>query len=168
MRALSLLPLAIVVVASGCGSGPEETGHAPGVPTRDLTLQRVPAPDVEVVSAVEVPRPQPERIRMHRPHRTSPPALAPSTRSAPPDASPVAEEVAAPARAVVPASAPRPAPEAAADPRVLEPGHTVTVIPVSSGPSVGSDPAEAPPSRAGRAIMMGGHGGTCQPRGALR
>ena len=167
MRASSLVPLAILAVASGCGSGQEETGRA-SVPTRDLTLQRVPTPAVEVVSPVEVPRPQPERIKVQRPHRRSPPEPAPSTRAAPPEAAPVTQAVVTPARALAAAPAPRPAPAAAADPRVLEPGQTVTVIPASSGPSVGSDPADAPPSRAGRAIMVGGHGGTCQPRGALR
>src|SRR5690242_9675470 len=91
MRASSLIPLAILAVASGCSSGPEETGRAPAVPTRDLTLQRVPAPAVEVVSPVEAPRPQPARIRVHQPRRTSRPASAP--KSAPPDAPPVAEAV---------------------------------------------------------------------------
>lgn len=157
MRASPLVPLVALIVASGCGSAPEETGRASTVPTRDLTLERSPAPAVEVASPLEAPRPQPEQPKVHRPRRTPRPTLAPSHHSAPPDAAPVVE----PARRAV---APAPA-----DPRALEPGQTVTIIPASSGPSVGSDPAEAPPSRAGRAIMIGGgHGGTCQPRGAMR
>jgi hypothetical protein len=169
MRASSLVPLALVLaVAGGCHSGPEESGQAPRVPARDLTLQQNAAPALEVVSPVEVPRPRPERPTVHRPRRSPPAAPAPSPRAAPPDAAPVAEAVAAPAPA--PAPAPTPAVDAGpADPRALDPGETVTVIPASSGPSVGSDPAEAPPSRAGRAILIGrGHGGTCQPRGAMR
>lgn len=170
MRASSLIPLALLVVASGCGSGPEETGRASTVPTRNLTLERSPAPAVEVASPLEVPRPQPEQPRVHRPRRSPRPVSAPARQPAPPDAAPVTEAAAAPtvAPAVAPAAR-RVAKAAPADPRVLEPGQTVTVIPASSGPSVGSDPAEAPPSRAGRAIMIGGgHGGTCQPRGAMR
>lgn len=170
MRASPLVPLVALIVASGCGSGREETGRASTVPTRDLTLERSPAPAVEVASPLEVPRSQPEEPRSHRPRRTPRPTLAPSRHSEPPDAAPVVEAAAAPAVAPAPAPAARravvPAP---ADPRALEPGQTVTIIPASSGPSVGSDPADAPPSRAGRAIMIGGgHGGTCQPRGAMR
>jgi hypothetical protein len=170
MRASSLIPLAFVVLAGGCGSGPEETGRSAAVPARDLTLQQAPAPAIQVASPVEAPRPRPERPTVHRPRRSPRPSPAPSPQSAPPDASPVAEAVAAPAAAPAPAPASRPAVDAApAKARALEPGETVTIIPASSGPSVGSDPADAPPSRAGRAILIGrGHGGTCQPRGAMR
>jgi hypothetical protein len=170
MRASSLIPLVLLVMASGCGSGPEETGHASTVPKRDLTLERSPAPAVDVVSPLEVPRPRSEQVKVHRPRRAPRPAPAPSRQPAPPDAAPVAEPAAAPATApaVAPASH-RAAVAAPADPRALEPGQTVRVIPASSGPSVASDPAMGPPSRAGRAIMLGGgHGGTCQPRGAMR
>jgi hypothetical protein len=168
MRASSLIPLVVLIAANGCGSAPEETGRASTVPARDLTLEPSPSAAVEVASPLEAPRPQPEQPRMHRPRRAPRPALAPDRRPWPPEAVPAAEVVAAPAPAA-PAPAPHPAaPTVAADPRALAPGQTVRVIPASSGPSVGSDPAEAPPSRAGRAIMMGGHGGSCRPRGAMR
>ena len=168
MRASFLIPLTLLVAASGCGSAPEETGRAPTVPARDLTLERSPLPAVQVASPLEVPRPQPEQAKVHR--RSPRRVAAPARQPAPPDAAPVTDAAAAPpvARAAAPAAR-RVATDAPADPRALEPGQTVTVIPASSGPSVGSDPADAPPSRAGRAIMLGGgHGGNCQPHGAMR
>jgi hypothetical protein len=170
MRPSSLTPLLALLIAGGCGPAPEETGRASTVPTRDLTLERAPAPAVAVASPLEVSR-RPEQPKAHRPRRASPPAKgpAPASRPAPPDAAPVAVPAPVPAVAATPAPAKPALAEASADPRVLEPGQTVTVIPASNGPSVGSDPAAAPPSRAGRAIMIGrGQGGTCQPHGALR
>jgi hypothetical protein len=168
MRSLSLIPIAALVLAGGCGRGPEETGRAPAAPSRNLTLERSPAPTVQVASPLEAPRPRPERPRVQRPRRTARPEPAPAPQPVPPVAAPVAEAAAAPLTAPA-AAAPRPSADAAADPHALAPGQTVTIVPVNSGPSVGSDPAEAPPSRAGRAILIGrGHGGTCQPRGAMR
>jgi hypothetical protein len=81
----------------------------------------------------------------------------------------VAEAVAVPA--VAPAPAPAAGPpivDEAADPHALAPGRTITIIPVSSGPSMGSDRGDDQmPSRAGRAILMaGGHGDTCRGHGA--
>jgi hypothetical protein len=168
MRALPLVPLLVLAVAGGCGPAPEESGRISRVPARDLTLERSPAPAVQVASPLEVSSARPEQPRTHRPRRAPRAAPAPSPVPAPADAAPVAQPVATPAPA--PAAAPaRAEAEAAADPHALAPGRTVTVIPASSGPSVGSDPAESPPSRAGRAILVGrGHGGTCQPRGAMR
>jgi hypothetical protein len=173
MRALSLVPLAFVVVVAGCGSEPEQSGRASGVPHRDLTLQEAPAPDVAVASGVELPQPRPERPRILRPQRSPQSALGPSQKHTPPEAAPASEAVAVPA--VAPAPAPAAAPpivDEAADPHALAPGRTVTIIPASSGPSMGSDRGmDEMPSRAGRAIMMaGGHGDTCRPHGggALR
>jgi len=171
MRALFPVPLAFVVVVAGCGSAPEESGRASGVPHRDLTLQEAPAPDMAVASAVELPQPRPERPTIHRPQRSPHSALAPSRTQASPDAAPTAEAVAVPAVAPAPASvaAPPIVDEAAADPHSLAPGRTITIIPASSGPSMGSDRGENDmPSRAGRAIIMmgGGHGDTCRGHGA--
>ncbi len=169
MRAPSFIPLAFVVVVAGCGSGPEESGRASGVPHRDLTLQQTPAPDVAVASALELPQPRPERLRVPRPQRSPHSALAPSRQHAPPDAAPTAEAAAATAVAPAPApSAAAPIVDEAADPHALAPGRTITVIPASSGPSMGSDRGDNEmPSRAGRAIMMaGGHGDTCRGHGA--
>ena len=167
MRSLFLIPLTALALVSGCGRGPEETGRASTAPPRDLTLERSPAPALQVASPLEAPRPRPERPRVQRPRRTPRPAPVPAPLPMPPAAAPEAE-AAAPAPA--PAAAPgQPSAVAAADPHALAPGQTVTIVPVNSGPSVGSDPAEAPPSRAGRAILIGrGHGGSCQPRGAMR
>ena len=169
MRALSLIPLAFVVAVAGCGSEPEQTGRASGVPHRDLTLQEAPAPDLAVASAVELPQPHPERPRVQRPQRSPHSALAPSRNHAAPDAAPATAAVAVPA--VAPAPAPAAAPplvDEAADPHALAPGRTITIIPASSGPSMGSDRGENEmPSRAGRAIIMaGGHGDTCRGHGA--
>ncbi|HKU60853.1 MAG TPA: hypothetical protein VJQ44_06515 [Gemmatimonadales bacterium] len=171
MRASFLIPLAFVVVTAGCGSEPEESGHASTVPQRDLTLQPAPGPDMAVASRLEVPRPRPERPTVHRPRRSPDPALAPSRKSDATDAAPAADAVAV--TTVAPAPAPSAAApivdEAAADPHALAPGRTVTIVPVSSGPSTGSGRVEDEmPSRAGRAIIMmgGGHGDTCRGHGA--
>jgi hypothetical protein len=170
MRAQSLIPLAFAVVVAGCASEPQDTGGGSGVPKRDLTLQQAPAPDMAVASRLEVPRPRPERPTVHRPRRSPEPALAPSRKPAPPDASSNAEAVAVPtvARAPAPSAAP-PIVDEAADPHALAPGKTITIVPVSTGPSTGSGRQEDEmPSRAGRAIIMmgGGHGDTCRGHGA--
>src|SRR5262245_18185428 len=127
MRALSLVPLAFVVVVAGCGSEPEQSGRGSGVPHRDLTLQGATAPGVPVASAVELPQPRPERPRVARPQRSPHQVLGPSQKHTPPVAAPTAEAVAVPA--VAPAPAPAAAPpivDEAADPRALAPGRTVT------------------------------------------
>ena len=174
MRALPLIPLAMVVLVAGCGSEPAERGRATGVPERDLTLQHAPAPDLAVASALEVPRPRPERPMVHRPRRSPDQALAPARKSAPPDAAATTEAAAAPTVAPAPAEAAAPPiVDEAVDPHALAPGKTVMIVPVSSGPSTGSSRVDDDmPSRAGRAIIMmgGGHGDTCRPHGggALR
>jgi hypothetical protein len=170
MRSTTLLPLALLLAVGACSQGPEESGRASTVPTRDLTLERSPAPPAEVASPLELAYPRPEQPRVHRPRRERRAAPAPSPHVPPPDAAPVAHPAPVPAIApATPAVYRSSTRAAAADPRALAPGQTVTVIPASSGPSVGSDPVEAAPSRAGRAILIGrGHGGTCQPRGARR
>ena len=170
MRALSLIPLAMVVVVAGCGSESAESGRASGVPQRDLTLQQAPAPDMAVASALEAPRPRPERPMIHRPRRSPDQALAPARDPGTPDAASNAEPVAVPTVAPAPAQAAAPPiVDEAVDPHALAPGKTVTIVPVTSGPSTGSGhDADEMPSRAGRAIIMmgGGHGDTCRGHGA--
>lgn len=170
MRALSLIPLAMVVVVAGCGSEPAESGRASGVPQRDLTLQQAPAPEMAVASALEAPRPRPERPMIHRPRRSPDQALAPARDPGSREAAPNAESVAVPTVAPAPAQAAAPPiVDEAVDPHALAPGKTVTIVPVSSGPSTGSGhDADEMPSRAGRAIIMmgGGHGDTCRGHGA--
>jgi hypothetical protein len=60
---------------------------------------------------------------------------------------------------------PAPVEAAAAGARELAPGRTVTVIPISSGPSVAADEDDSwLPSERPRGIMVGG-GGTCRGHG---
>jgi hypothetical protein len=170
MRALSLIPFAVAVAVAGCGSESAEGGRASGVPQRDLTLQQAPAPDMAVASALEAPRPRPERPMIHRPRRSPDQALAPARDPGSPEAAPNAEPVAVPTVAPAPAQAAAPPiVDEAVDPHALAPGKAVTIVPVSSGPSTGSGhAADEMPSRAGRAIIMmgGGHGDTCRGHGA--
>src|SRR4051794_41846633 len=114
MRALSLIPLAFAVVVAGCGSEPQDAGRGLGVPKRDLTLQQAPAPDMAVASRLEVPRPRPERPTVHSPRHSPEPALAPSRKPGPPDASSNAEAGAGPPPAPAPASGGGPPPAGAA------------------------------------------------------
>jgi hypothetical protein len=63
---------------------------------------------------------------------------------------------------------PAPVDDAASSGRELAPGKTVTVIPVSSGPSIRADEDDSwLPSERPRGIIMGG-GGRCPRRGGVR
>jgi hypothetical protein len=169
MRTVLLLPLALAaaVAAGGCGNasdGADQT--ASRVPQRDLTLERVGAPAVQVASPVELARMPVQPRASHRPRHASRPARAPQRKAAAP-----AAPTPATARTIVyPSSlAAREAPEAA-DPHALAPGRTVTVIPASGGPSSEPSAPSAPgwtdqrPGDADRGptiIDEGGHGGGC-------
>jgi hypothetical protein len=60
---------------------------------------------------------------------------------------------------------PAPLDDAASGGRELAPGRTVTIIPVSSGPSVEADEGDSwAPSEPSRGVLVGG-GGTCRRRG---
>ena len=148
MHARLIVPLAIAVaMAGGCSSVPEETGQSSlRVPQRDLTLQRAPAETLAVVSAVEAPRPRVDRPAAQRARRVS--RRAPATRPDIPSLE-AAPTLATPAPARAPAAEAATAdvaePAAAADPRELAPGKTVTVIPASTGPSVAPAPADETP-----------------------
>jgi hypothetical protein len=161
MRTTFLFPLmALALVVAGCGSAAREQA-ARSVPQRDLTL--VPqAPEVDIASPVEIQRP-----RMQR--RTAPRSipLEPKVRLA---------AVWAPRPALGAGSAPVLAPQPVAQPastaatpandRELLPGKTVTVIPVSSGPSAGTDKTDEAPADRGRTMVAhGGGGGRCGGRG---
>jgi hypothetical protein len=161
MRSRLLFPLtALVAVVAGCGSGARDqtTGS---LPQRDLTL--VPqAPEVDIASPVEI-----QRVRIqHRTVRRSIP-LEPKVRLA---------AVWAPRATLGAGSAPvLAAPQPIAQPtntaatpandRELLPGKTVTVIPVSSGPSAGTDKTDELPAAEGRTMVARGGGGTCRGRG---
>jgi hypothetical protein len=125
------LPLTIVVAAAGCGSQPKQQGARSDL-ERDLTLVSK-APDKAVTSPIELGevRTQPGntvRVVRHRPARHATTKLPEPVRSAP-TARPVVADVSVPSPAAQPAAA------VPADSHELPPGKTVTVIPVSSGPS---------------------------------
>ena len=150
-----------MIAIAGCES---ERGkpRAGSTPPRDVTLPTQ-APPVEIASPVELRNLQPSRSerRSKRPRSASagteirvlPARPAPS----PVVASPVvtSNTYAAPVAAASTASEP-------ANDRDLAPGETVTVIPVSNGPSMESEPDELPLSP-GRTVVGGG--GNCRGRG---
>jgi len=136
MRTMLLLPLtALVAVVAGCGSEAGELA-ARSVPERDLTLVTQ-AAQVEVASPVEMKRPQ-VQTRTVRPSR-----LARAPRSSREAKVEVADEW-VPARVLAPSqpvAQPVSTPSTPND-RELLPGKTVTLIPASSGPSPGVEPAD--------------------------
>lgn len=153
MRTSLLFPLtALVAVVAGCRSGVKEQASG-SVLQRDLTL--VPqAPAVDIASPVEI-----QRVRNQ--HRTA-------QRSIP--LQPKVSLAAVWAPVPVPA-APQPVAQPASttptpvNDRELPPGKTVTMIPVSSGPSAGVDKTDEIPRDRGRTMVVGGGGGTCRGRG---
>ena len=178
MRTVSLLPLACVaVLITACGS------EVPGVPEReegavraaeprprDLTLQVPELPATEVASAVELARPHPAPIRNSRPRPTPRPNPRPAAE---PEGGPVPAPNAVPVAPAAPMltealADPAPLAEAGSGDRELAPGRTVTVIPVSSGPTLEADEEDSwLPSERPRGIIMGG-GDRCRRRGGVR
>ncbi len=177
MRAASYLPLAFTAaVLVGCAAeshraSTEETAsratEGTGLPQRDLTLHAPATPAVEVASPVELSRPAPEPAK--RPRVSPRPAPAPVPEPAP-EASPAAQ-VAVPIPSVALAEVlaePAPAEELGSGAeRELAPGKTVTMIPVSSGPSISPEDHDWVPAT-GRGTIIRGKGGTCRPRGGVR
>lgn len=151
MRIISLLPLtALAAVAAACGSGTTEQA-ARSITQRDLTLVTQ-AAHVQVASPVEMRQPYrpARRARAPSPRRLEPKVqLAAVVTPAPTPATP--EPVAQPAD-----MAPTPAND-----RELLPGKTVTLIPVSNGPSAGPDETDDLPTIGGRTMVVRG-GGTCR------
>lgn len=139
MRNVPLFSLALTIVAvAGCSSQPKEQPVRSDL-ERDLTLaSRV--SDTTVTSPLELGEARSEAgktlhrvvqhrsVPRHRPARRAATKVAEPVRSAP-TAQPVIADVAAPSPGAQPATA------VPADSRELLPGKTVTVIPVSSGPS---------------------------------
>jgi hypothetical protein len=157
MRTILPLPLTFLVAASaGCGSGAtQQAMHS--VPKRDLTLAASTAPILEVASPVEVQRVPVQRRTVRTPERIARPA--PVERA----------DAAAPAMEAVvavpePVAEPTSVTSTAQNDRELPPGKTITVIPASSGPSVGSDDTDEIPEAQGRPMVVRG-GGTCRGRG---
>jgi hypothetical protein len=176
MRAAVLFPLALVAVAlTGCGgdvsnlSEREETASraAAAALERDLTRSGPQIPAAEVASAIELslPKPDPAPVRRHSPRPRPKPAPSAVAEPAPedaPEATPEPVTVPAVSEAL---AEPATTDEVSAGGRELAPGRTVTVIPVSSGPSVEAEPEDSwLPSGGPRGILVGG-GGTCRRRG---
>jgi hypothetical protein len=152
MRNISLLPLAaLMAVAVGCGTEVKEPASS-SVPQRDLTLINQTA-QVEVASPLETQLLWTPSRSVHRSRMAA--RLAPTAAPAPVVAAP--QPVAQPAPAV-PAATPT-------SNRELLPGKTVTVIPVSSGPSIGTDKTAEFPGERGHTMRAHGGGGTCRGGG---
>jgi hypothetical protein len=173
MRAALLIPFALLTaVVTGCdddvsNSSERETAARPAtVPERDLTLSMPQGPAAEVASAVELslprPHPTPTRRQVARPKPKPAPLPAAAKHEAAAEAAP--EPGSAPTVSVALAE-PAPLDDAASGGRELAPGRTITLIPVSSGPSVAADEGDSwVPSEPSRGILVGG-GGTCRRRG---
>jgi hypothetical protein len=157
MRTVYLLPLAALAVVAGCGSEEREQ-TARSVPQRDLTLVTQTA-EVKIASRLET-----QQLRIHRTVHPSQPAARPTPAAR---ARPVAPKVVLAAVSAPAAAEPiaQPATEASIpNDRELLPGKTVTLIPASSGPSVGPDGTDDIPAAEGGGMVARG-GGTCPGRG---
>jgi len=173
MRAAALVPLALITaVITGCRGAvtdlerQETASRTAASLERDLTLSVPRVPATEVASAVELaaPKPFPAPVRRHHPKPRPKPAPAAVARPAVDPVAPTPEPVGVPTVSQALAE-PVPLDDAASSGRELAPGRTVTVIPVSSGPSVEADPGDSwLPSEGPRGILVGG-GGTCRRRG---
>jgi len=181
MRAASILPLAFTAaVLAGCAAESPQTANqetasrgveGTALPERDLTLQVPATPAVEVASPVELSRAAPEPEPARRAKVSPKPAPAPTANRV--AAAAPAGQAAVPDSTVAVAEAPaEPAPmEDAGVGRELAPGKTVTIVPVSSGPSFTAEDPEWAPDRPGRSTIIGGgegRGGRCRPRGGVR
>ncbi len=164
MRATFLFPLSItLVVVAGCGSHVKEQAARSDL-ERDLTLVSK-APETAIASPIELGRLSAQsgntvalrRTARHRPARRST-ASAPRPVQVAAAAAPGTTTAPAPSSVVQPTNT---AP-VAADPHELPPGKTVTIIPVSNGPSTaagGRGPDEFPtPGYGTGGSGMGGGG----------
>jgi uncharacterized membrane protein YgcG len=155
------LPLTIVA-AAGCGSQAKDQAARSDL-KRDLTLvgkaadRAVTSPlelgEVRIQPANTVSSPRVARVVRHRAARHANTRIAEPVRSAP-TARPAIVDVRAPSPAAQPAA------EVPADSHELPPGKTVTVIPVSSGPSISDErgPEDVPLMTGTGGSGMGGGG----------
>ncbi len=154
MRSAFLFPLSLSLVVAGCGSQVKEHAARSDL-ERDLTLVGQ-APQTAVATPIELGQirtPTASRSTVSSRHRIRHRAAARSTVSAP---KPVEVVAGAPRFPAV-----QPTNTTPADPRELPPGKTVTVIPVSSGPStsdrgIGTDGFPRPGYGTGGSGMGGG------------
>lgn len=157
MRSVLLLPLAILMAAIRCGSD-EIKPPATSVPERDLILQiQIPPPRLEIASRVELERDRAPRHTTRRPPEKTPLPSAPVEPSMVPAALiPVSTIPQAEPLTIFQPDPAGPVTESI-DARELPPGKTVTVIPASSGPSLGADTgAELPPGAVPPMMRRGG------------
>jgi hypothetical protein len=154
----TVLPLTVTLAVAFAGCGSEGRGPAAGsIQQRDLTLATA-APQVDIASSVEL-----KNLRSK--HRSARQSRLTSRRSGFIRTKPAPAAVAAEPAILLAASPPvtQPASEPAND-RELPPGKTVTLIPMSSGPSTATDTTDDLPPGKGRSIVIGS-GGTCRGRG---
>jgi hypothetical protein len=157
-----LLSLAALLAVSGCRTEATRPSSS-SVPNRDLTLSGHFA-QVDVASPVELRRASPQTathafLRMRQPTQRFEPAIIPA----------VLKTTTAAATAPVPV---KPAAEPVAivsqpsDPHELLPGKTITIIPVSNGPSSEGNRGDQPRMSTGHiGGRIGGHGGGCRGHG---
>ena len=154
---------AISLILAACG-GPTLQETATSVPKRDLTLTGATGPTLQVASGIEL-------AMVRTTHRSRGARVAAPVRVAREPEAPVVRPAPTPQPVVLPESAPTPAAVEAPQPdlngRELAPGATVTLIPVSAGPSSGGAGggggwSEVPAPRGhGGVTIGGGVGGHC-------
>jgi hypothetical protein len=174
MRPAFLIPLALTVaVVAGCGGEvvkssdrEESASRTAASPDRDLTLSNPRIAETEVASAVELALPNPVAAPTRHPRPR--PKLAPAPAPAPePEPEAAVEPASAPTVSEALAE-PAPVDDATSGGRELAPGKTVTIVPVSTGPSVAPDEGDSwLPSGPSRGVLVGG-GGTCRRPGGGR
>ena len=150
---------AISIILAACG-GPALQKTATSVPKRDLTLTTAAAPALQVASGIELATTR--TTHRSRSRRAAAPVFvepAPPTPETQPGPAPDPVSVSEPAPVPAVAEAMEPAPSG----RELAPGATVTVIPVSTGPSGGGlgggeEWAEAPVGSGHGGVVIGGWG----------
>jgi hypothetical protein len=181
MRAASILPLAFTAaVLVGCAAESSQTANqetasrgveGTALPDRDLTLQVPATPAVEVASPVELSRAAPEPEPTRRAAVSPKPAPAPTANRAV-EAAPAAQAAVPDSTVAVAEALAEPAPmEGGGVGRELAPGKTVTIVPVSSGPSFTPEDPSWATAGPGRGMIIGGGergGDRCRPRGGVR
>ena len=166
-NALRLTAALSVGLVAGCGGGTSPAGSASAGGAsleRNLTLRTSVPEAIEVASPVELGRPEPPKQPVTRRRSTPRPAPAPSTAAPRTEASPSPEPVSVPEPVAVAALEAPVTVEAVPqrNDRELAPGETITVIPVSAGPSSGGTDIGLP-AQPGRGLFKGGAGNCPHP-----
>jgi hypothetical protein len=157
MRSAFLFPLSLSLIAvAGCGSQAQDPKPGSDL-KRDLTIVSQ-ASQAAVATPIELEQVRPRTVsrstvsaRHSVRHRAASRSAVRAPKPLPVTAVAAAAPAASPAPAVV-----EPTNTAPANPRELPPGKTVTVIPVSTGSSTGTDEGAAPRFGTGGSGMGGG------------